>query len=120
MAEKSLSAKALVVTGLEAEYITSATVPALTTGTFAPTGDQFVVPNDGKTFLHVENGLLDLDVTIESPRLFGGLAVEDRVVTVPAGENRFIGPVSREVHGNPMKFALSKVTNVSLSVIRFP
>lgn len=49
--------------------------------------------------LHVKNGSGGgLTVTIQTPLQKDGLDVAERQVSVPAGEDRFIGPFRREVY----------------------
>mgnify|MGYP006292739519 CR=1 FL=1 len=48
--------------------------------------------NNGRVFVHVKNGDgSNHDVTIQTPNTVDGLAISDRTVTVPAGEERMIG-----------------------------
>ena len=118
MAELNVAVQSTTRAGLVAAYLDSTTTPALATGDFAGTGDQFLVPNDGRTFLHVKNGATDVAVTIQTPGTVDGLAVTDRVVTVAATSEEFIGPFSRNDYGDPFKFALDDVANVEIAAVR--
>lgn len=65
----------------------TATGAALTYSAASGGGDRFTPAP--RTFMHVVNGsVADVDVTIVTPGTVDGLAIADRVVTVPAGENR--------------------------------
>jgi hypothetical protein len=48
--------------------------------------------NTGREFLHVKNGATACVVTVRTPRVVDGQAVTSRTVTVPATEERMIGP----------------------------
>jgi len=120
MAEVVLTPQAISRTGLEPTYLDSTSSPALSTGSFPSTGDQMVVTNDGKTWLHVKNGATDVTVTVLTPITRDGLALADRAVTVPANEDRVIGPFPKSVYGDPFKFALDSVANVEIAVLRLP
>ena len=52
--------------------------------------------------LHIINeGNADLVVTIPTPSQVDGLEIEDRVINIPQGEERFIGPFFNHEYGNP-------------------
>lgn len=54
-------------------------------------GDKF--PPGDRTFLHVKNGSAGaVTVTVATPNKLIGLDLADVAVSVPAGEDRFIGP----------------------------
>ena len=79
------------------------TVQTVTRSGITPTknavsaSDDFV--NDGLTVLHVTNGSGgSLTVTIVTPGTSDGLAVADRTVTIPNGEERVIGPFLRAIY----------------------
>ncbi|MCP4566480.1 MAG: hypothetical protein GY841_02735 [FCB group bacterium] len=49
--------------------------------------------NTGREFIEVANGSGgSINVTIATPKTVDGLDVDDRIVAVPAGESRLIGP----------------------------
>jgi hypothetical protein len=59
------------------------------------TADGHAFVNDGEVALHVINGgASPVTVTIETPLTIDGLAVSDRTITIPAGEERFVGGLS--------------------------
>ncbi len=120
MAEKALTPQELRSSGVEPTYLTSASTPALATGSFPSTGDQFTVANNGRTWLRVKNGATALNITIQTPVTLDGNALADRVVAVPANEERDILLSPREVYGDPAKFALDSVANVEIAVLRVP
>lgn len=81
MSREALTVQSVVRTGLEPAYT-------------AAVGDGHSVLNDGRlTFVHVVNGSgSEVTITIPTPGSVDGLAVADRTVAVPAGEERMIGP----------------------------
>ena len=124
MADVDLTANEITVSGFvpgaaPAGYLGSTTTPALSLS------DQMVVPNDGKTFLHVKNGHAsdDITVTIETPIEIDGLALADLVVVVGEATERFIGPFPRGVYGDPFKFTLgitggAAIGDITVGVLR--
>ena len=118
MAEIGLSPQTITRDGLNPTYHTDDSSPALSTGDFDGAGDQFMVDDD-KAFLHVMNGSANvISVTIQTPKTVDGLAIADRVVSLPAGADRFIGPFPRETYGRPWKFALSAVADVEVAILK--
>ncbi len=80
--------------------IVKAGVEPVYTGSLS-TSDVYQFVNDGKTFLHVKNGGGSPDVvTIVSEQISDGLALADRTVNVPAGEERMIGPLVPAVYND--------------------
>jgi hypothetical protein len=99
----------IAATGTEATYHAAT----------ATTGDK-VAAVDG-TILHVKNGGgSDTTVTIDTPGTVEGLAIENRAVTVPAGEDRFIA--LSKVYRNPADglatAVCNPVTSVTFAVVR--
>lgn len=89
MARTVLAAQQIVATGLEPVYT-------------AANADGHFFENDGNTILHVKNGSgADVDVTLQTPATQGGLAVAEQVVTVTAGEERFIGRLLPALYNRP-------------------
>lgn len=75
----TLASQGVVTGGLKATY-SSAT---------ATTGDRFLT-GDG-AILHVKNGSgVSVTATLTTPGTVDGLAIGDRAITIPAGEERFI------------------------------
>lgn len=59
-------------------------------------------PNKGKEKIRVLNGSGgSINVTIATGKTVQGLAVADKVVAVPAGETRFIGPFNSDLYNQP-------------------
>lgn len=79
MARSALTVQALARTGLEPSFA-------------AANADGNSWNNTGREFLHVKNGATDVVVTVQTPRTVDGQAVTARTVTVPATEERMIGP----------------------------
>ena len=115
MADITLDVQQIARTGLVATYMDSSSTPPLTTT------DTFFANNNGRTFLHVQNGATDVDVTIHTPNTVDGLAVADRTVTVTANTEAFIGPFQPDVYNgadHQMSFEFDDVSNVSVAVLR--
>lgn len=79
MARVAISVQNIGRAGLEPAYTAA-----------AADGNSF--PNDGRTFLHVKNGATDVVVTTRITKVVDGQAVTNPTVTVPATEERMIGP----------------------------
>ncbi len=109
MARTALGVQAITRSGLEPAY-TPANV------------DGHAIPNDGRTFLHVQCGATPCTATFDLPRTVDGQPVTDRPVLVPANEGRMIGPFPRDLYNQPGLEALhvdfSAVTSVTVAAIR--
>jgi hypothetical protein len=108
----------------------------VTTGSLQPTyaaasGGGDVMPNDGKTVLHVKNGgggSINVTITAQVATRdagpgFGPYTRADLVVAVPAAEERIIGPLPRIAFNNASAqaaIAYSGVTSVTVAALRFP
>jgi len=83
-------------------------------------GDEF--ENSGSEFIHVKNGHSGAQtVTIATPATVDGLAVADRAVAVPAGEERVIGPFPRSTYNDAagkVQLTYSGVTLLTLAVMK--
>jgi hypothetical protein len=84
-------------------------------------GDK-VVPGQG-SYVHVKNGdATDTDVTLVTPGTVDGLAVSDRVVTVPAGGERKIAVP--DLYTDPADglaaLTYEKVTSLTIGSFRGP
>jgi hypothetical protein len=115
MAYTALSIQTVTKAGLEPVYGTATLTD----------GDRF--RNSGKEFVHVINGGgSPCLVTIPTPATVSGLAIEDKVVTVPAGEDRMIGTFEPGLYNNPaggtdageLYVEYDQVTTVTIAVIR--
>lgn len=118
MAEINLPAQALSSAGIAPTYYDSTSSPALGTGDLSGTGDQFLVNNDGRTFLFVKNGATAATITLDRAVTVDGYDVPDRTVAVPANAERAIWPRDRNVYGSPFKFAMDDVSNLEIAVLR--
>ncbi len=122
MAEKTLPTQNMT-RALNATYFTdSGPTPAaqrLTDGTLAA-GDQFLVQNDEKTFLHVKSGATAANIEIGRDVLVDGAAVSERTHLVPANAERFIRDFPRHIYGDTLRFAIDDVSNVTVAVLRVP
>jgi mRNA-degrading endonuclease toxin of MazEF toxin-antitoxin module len=62
--------------------------------------NQHALPNSGRTVLRVRNaGAAALDLTLVTPVTVGGRAVEDTVVSIPAGDTRTFASLSPALYG---------------------
>lgn len=82
-------------------------------------GDEFA--NSGRVFLHVKNGhTSDQTVTVNSLRICDLGYDHDAIVTVPAGEERLIGPFPRFRFNDPngkVQVSYSGVTALTIAAI---
>jgi hypothetical protein len=95
------------------------TTIAYTAGVIVGTTD-FVMKNDGRTFLHViKAGAGACDVIIKTPAKLGGLDVAENTVNVIATTgNKMIGPFPPSIYndGNgDMRFNFSEVTGLTFA-----
>ena len=60
--------------------------------------DGHSIPNSGRELVHVKAGATPTTVTIQTPGTIDGMAVADRTVTVPASQERMIGPFPPEIY----------------------
>ncbi len=80
--------------------------------------------NTGHEFIHVKNGATNVDVTIQTARTVDGQAVTNRTVTVPATEERLLGPFPPALFnqggsiGDVVHVNYDDVTNVTVGVFR--
>ena len=83
-------------------------------------GDAF--PNSGKEFIHVLNGdVSSHTVTVAIVRQIDGLSPTARVVTVPASEDRMIGPFPTGDYNDgdgKVNWTYDAVTSVTVGVFR--
>ncbi len=115
MAEIDLPVQPCNSSGTILTVYDSSTDPALSVGSFSPlSGDQFVVPNDGKTKLHIQrggSGGSSSIITVQTVATMDGLAFDNKSFTVPGGARACFGPFRKDVYGDPFKFALNNVSN---------
>lgn len=106
------------------------------TGSLQPTyaaasGGGDVMPNDGKTVLHVKNGgggSINVTITAQIASRdagpgYGTYTRADLVVAVPNAEERIIGPMPSIAFNNAQgqaAIAYSGVTSVTVAALRFP
>jgi hypothetical protein len=110
MARQVESVQSIVRAGLEPTYAAGDAV------------NHHEFTNDGETFIIVINaGGGSINVTIDAIKLVDGEAVSDRVVAVPAGETRFIGPFPTDIYNQPtgeVHFDLSGATSVTVAAVQ--
>ena len=83
-------------------------------------GDEFV--NSGDEFIHIKNGHTGTQtVTIATPATVDGLAVADRDVAVPSGEERMIGPFPAATYNDgdsKVQLTYDAVTLLTIAVVK--
>ena len=109
----------MAVTVLAVQQITKAGItPAFT----AANADGHSILNDGLTFLEVKNAGAEMTVTIATPQTVDGLAVADRVVTVPLTTgDKMIGPFGTDYNqadGSGLLVTFSRVSDVTCGAFR--
>ena len=105
----TLTVQTISRTGLEPTY-----------GSAAAGGDEFA--NSGDEFIHIKNGdASSHTLTIETPATVDGLAVADRTVSIPAGEERMVGPFQAATYndsGGLVQLTYDGVTSVTIAIIK--
>jgi hypothetical protein len=87
------------------------------TETDGDTVNQHALPNTGKTILRVRNNDAGPhDLTLGTPITVGGKAVDDTVVSIPAGATRTFGSLSPALYGTSVPI---DVASVELKLIAF-
>ncbi len=83
-------------------------------------GNQF--DHGARTFLRARNAdVAQQTVTIITPGTVDGLAIADRVVTIPAGATRYIGPFTNDYRQSDGKVYVDvSDADVFLAVFRLP
>lgn len=72
-------------------------------------------------FLHVKNGdAAPHTVTVATPGTIGGLAIADLPATIPAGDERMIGPIDHNFRASTglASITYDGVTSVTIAAIR--
>jgi hypothetical protein len=107
---------------LATQAISRATAAAPSYAAAAGGGDTFTPDRD--TFLHVKNGSGGaITVTVVTPRADAlGNAIADNAVSVPAGQERMLGPYPAEHYADPADgladITYSGVTSLTIGVFR--
>lgn len=72
--------------------------------------DGHTIPNSGRMWIHFLNGSASAcEVTVATPGTVDGLAIDELVVDVPAGEDWFIGPFPPDIY-NTEKGVTDEIT----------
>lgn len=83
-------------------------------------GDEFV--NTGEEYIHIKNGdASSHTITIVTQNTSDGLAVADRAVAVPAGEERKIGPFPTAIYNDAnqkVQLTYDGVTSVTIGIFK--
>lgn len=94
----------------------------LSTQAAAGGGDEF--PNDGRTFLYVNNGGgSPITATIVTQQTVDGKAVADDAITVTNAQGRYIGPFPPSIYNDVndrTQVTYSGVTSVTVAAVRLP
>ena len=115
MARTALTVQDIVASGLNPVYS-------------AANIDGHSIDNDNKAFLTVKNGGAGAcEVTVQTPRQEDGLDLAERVVSVPAGEERDIGPFPPKSYNRTsgadvgsVYVDFDQVTSVTVAAKRLP
>lgn len=106
-----LTVQSIVEAGLEATYSAAAAL-----------GDSYA--NTGKEFVHVKNGsgvsvTVTCDAAVPSVTVagYGALTKAGVSVAIPAGENRFIGPLGTVAFGATPLIEYSAATSVTVAAM---
>lgn len=82
-------------------------------------GDEFV--NTSKEFVHIKNGAgATQTVTFATPATVDGLAVANRDVAIPAGEERMIGPFPASTYSDAnakVQMTYDAVVTLTIAVV---
>lgn len=111
MARAALTVQQIARTGLEPAYA-------------AAEADGNAFDNTGREFLHVKNGATQCVVTVKTARTVDGQGVTDRTVTIPATEDRMIGPFPAAIYnqlggaGDVVHVDYDDVSNVTVAALR--
>lgn len=77
-------------------------------------------PNSGRVFAHVKNGSgASINATLVATATVGGNAVANRVVAVPAGQERLIGPIDPNIYNaadGTCELDISVITTVTIGL----
>ncbi|MCP4871632.1 MAG: hypothetical protein GY898_23225 [Proteobacteria bacterium] len=83
--------------------------------------DNYIIRNNGRVALRVSKvGAGAANITIVTPKTIGSLMVEERVVAVPSGEVRYIGPLNPDTYNDPsgdLDVSTDEDTDCQLEVI---
>lgn len=88
-------------------------------------GDDFVNDSSNRIFLHVKNGdssshtvtVSAIASSVDIPG-YGAMSKDDVSVSIPAGEDRFIGPFPRFAFGNTPSITYDAVTSMTVAVMK--
>lgn len=115
MARVALTPQDIVITGLNATYSSA-----------DATNDHSVANGRGDVMIHVVNGGGGaINVTVPTPATAAqGLTIQDPTISVPAGQDRFIGPfdlgVFNQSDGTGVYIDLDSDTSVTIAALRLP
>ena len=88
------------------------------------TADVYLAANDGRVALHVRNnGVGAVNVTVVTQAQVAGNAIADRVVAIPAGQERMIGDLPPAVFNDPnnlLRVQFDTQDTIDLLVFRLP
>lgn len=74
-----------------------------------------------KVFVRIANGdASSHNATFTTTAQVAGLDIDDRVVTVPAGEDRIAGPFPTSLYGSSVAITWSATTSMTIGVFSLP
>jgi hypothetical protein len=91
--------------------------------TAAPLAGIAFVNQGERDFVHVKNGGVGaIVVTIQTAAVFDGLALADKTINIPAGEERFVGPFTMGIYNQSADASVyvdfDVVTSVTVAVLK--
>ena len=101
------------------QQIDRAALTPVYTGSLS-TGNNYLVPNDGRTFLHIKkSGASNCTVTVVTPGTVAGQAIADLTATVVATTgDKMMGPFPPDVFGPTMTVTFSEITGLTMAAVR--
>lgn len=97
-------------------------VPTGLTPTYAAAVASMAVPNtNGNAIVHIKNGSgASITATIRGQGFMGDIVVPDRVVTIPAGQERMIGRLNPAMYNQgdgTVQIDLSATATITVAVV---
>lgn len=119
----NLTKQDIILTGLNPVFASAG-------GGGSGAGTDEILDNDGKTLLYVKNdnaGSIDVTITSEVTSKtivgYGDVTFSDVVVSIPAGEERVIGPIPKtrfnDANGE-VTVSYDEISSVTIAALRLP
>ena len=88
----------------------------------AAAADENQFSNDGRTFIHILNVGAEMTATFQTPGLMDGLAIGERIVTIPLTTgNKMVGPFPPDMYNQSTGVVYvdwSRESDVTFAVVR--